>query len=203
MSTQRDNTGRSAEFAPDLDDAEFFPQPEARATGNATRTAQTTLEGGSYLLLRPVTFNRILVRFTGFTAPGTLKFMIFQRPRGQGVPAAGTPAPRVATVSGFAPGGTGNFFMTPAEGTVRLYNGVYYVLFGRDSAAGSIIVRTYTISVLDLSNANVEAVTHVTNYSTAILATATPATFDPRPAPPGEATPAVGDFSPIHRLVMV
>jgi hypothetical protein len=144
-----------------------------------------------------------LIRLTAFTAPGTLKFMIFQRPRGQGVPAAGTPALLVATVALFAPGGTGNFLLPLTEGTVRLYNGVYYVLWGRDSAAGALTMRTYTVQVLDLSNANVDPATHVTNYSTALLSTSTPATFDPRPSPPGEATPVTSDFSPVHRLVMV
>jgi hypothetical protein len=180
---------------------EFFPEPEPRVGGNSTRVLQTVLEGASFKILRPVRFNRILVRVTAFVAGGTMKFLIYQRPPGWGADAS--PASRVATVSAFAPGGTGNFQMTPSEGEVRLASGVYYVLMGRDSGAGSITLRTYTITSLDLSNANVESNTHVTNYDTALLASTTPATFDPRPVATGQATPSIADVCPIHRLIRV
>lgn len=181
------------------DDVEFLPEPETRVGGNATRIGQTTFEGGSYKLLRPVNFNRIIIRLTAFTDPGTLAFLIYQRMKGQG----GAPANRVATVTGFNPGGTGTFLLTPAEGLVTLVSGVFYILYGRDSASGSFTMRTYTVLALDLSNVNVQADSHVTNFSTTIAATATPATFDPRPVATGEATPEIADLSPIVRLLKV
>jgi hypothetical protein len=180
---------------------EFFPEPETRATGNSTRVAQTVFNGASFRLDRPVTFNRILLRVTAYTAPGSIRVLFYQKPQGLGANA--TPANLVATVAGFDPGGTGNFLVTPAEGTVTLAAGVYYVLFGRDSAAGSVTLRTYTVLTLDLSNANVDAATHVTNFTTTIAANTSPATFDPRPVATGAATPSVLDLSLDHRLIKV
>lgn len=187
--------------ADQVSNVEFMPEPETRVAGNATRIGQTTFEGGSFKLQRAISFNRILIRLTAFTAPGTIRFLLFQAKNGVGANA--TPAPRVATVSGFAPGGTGNMLMTPAEGVVAMSAGIYYVLWGRDSAAGTFTMRTYTVQTLDLSNANVDALTHVTNYSTAILANTLPATFDPRPVATGQATPQITDLTPVHRLIKV
>lgn len=181
------------------EDVEYLPEPETRTSGNATRIGQTTYEGGSFKLLRPVMFNRIIIRLTAFTAPGTLALLLFQRSKGQG----GAPANRVATVTGFSPGAAGTFLLTPSEGVINLVSGIFYVLYGRDSGSGSFTMRTYTVQALDLSNANVQADTHVTNFSTAIAAGTTPATFDPRPVATGQATPEVTDLTPIIRLLRV
>lgn len=188
-------------YFPNVEKVELFPEPEPRTGGNSTRPGQATLEGGSYKLLRPVDFNRIIIRVTSFSAPATLRLMLFQKPTGFGANA--TPATRVATVTGFSPGGTGNFQLTPSEGAVRLSEGVFYLLFGNDAGAGTVTLRTYSVLNLDLIVSNVELDTHCTNYSTAIASTTTPATFDPRPVATGEATPSTADLTPIIRFVMV
>jgi len=181
-------------FVPPVETGEILPIPETRITGDATRIAQTNFDGASYILRRATQFNRIIFRVTVVVLAPTVTIQIFQTADGgSGV------ANRIATVTGFAPV-VGTNTATPVEGVVTATAGLIYVLFGRDSVAGSATVRTSLVSSLDLFNTNVDVNTHPMNFITAIAANTTPATFDPRQTPTGEATGSALDTVLVVRL---
>jgi hypothetical protein len=176
---------------------EISPIPETRVAGNATRIAQTNFDGASYILRRRTEFNRIIFRVTVVVAAPTLTIQVFQTANGgSGV------ANRIATVTAFAPA-VGTNVATPAEGTVTAVGGLIYVLFGRDSGAGTATFRAALVSSNDLYNQNVDTDTHPTNFTTAIAANTTPATFDPRQTPTGQATDTALDTVLSARLKKV
>lgn len=171
--------------------ADFIPLPEGRVTGNSTRSGQTTFEGASYFLRKQATVGNLVVRVTGHTGVGTLRFLVYQQDDGlSGV------ATLRGTVTGFNPGGTGNFTIPFAEGTIKLVPGLVYVLWGRDSAVNTITLQTYTTQAVNLMTANVVAATHPTSWTTAVASTTTPATFDPT-----SGTATASDVIPVFRVV--
>jgi hypothetical protein len=167
---------------------EWLPPPEGAVAGNGTRIGQTTFDGASFIARGRIQFNRIIFRITVAVAAPTITIQIFQAPDGS--PASVTN--RVATVTLFAPA-VGNNLATPAEGTVNLVSGVFFVLFGRDSAAGTVTFQTRSVTALELLNQDVDVDTHPTSFTTAIAANTTPATFDPRQTPTGEASASTLD----------
>lgn len=153
---------------------QFIPRLFGSYGGNATRVTQTTFEGCAVFLDRPVSAGKLLFRVTGYTATGSLRICLFQNTNGlTGV------AARVATITGFDPGGTGNFTQAFAEGTVNFSPGLLYILFGRDSAGGSVTLRTLTTTTLDLLTQNVDAAMFPIIFTTALAATASPASVTP------------------------
>jgi hypothetical protein len=110
----------------------------------------------------------------------------------------------VATVTGFAvPAGGTDTTVTPAEGNVTLSEGLVYCLWGRDSAADSFGLQTYTLQTTNLLTAVVPSGLHPLAFTTAIASNTTPATFDPR-ATVGQAIPSGAvDVVPIIRLQKV
>lgn len=175
--------------------ADYIPLPESHVTGNATRVANTTFDGASYIIRRPVSFNRIVFRATGQSGAPTARILIYQTASGgSGV------ASLKATCATFAIAAPGNFACTPSEGTVTLTGGLIYVLFGRDSAAGSWTARTSTTQSTDLLNGNMDVDTHPTSFTTTIAANTSPATFDPRESPTGSATGTSSDVTLVVRL---
>lgn len=153
---------------------QYIPRRFGSLAGNATRVAQTTLEGCAYWCSRSVSAGKLLFRVTGYTATGALRVCIFQNTNG--LPGAAT---RIATIASFDPGGTGNFTQAFDEGTVNFAAGLIYVLFGRTSAGGSVTMRTYTTTTLDLLTQNVDAAMFPVVFTTALAATASPASITP------------------------
>ena len=155
--------------------ADMYPFPEARVGGNATRAAQTTFEGASYIIRRQTQINRLVFRTTNATAPGAVRILIFQTSNGgSGV------ASLIGTVSSFAPPtGAGNRVASFSEGTITLEAGLIYILHGLTSASGSVTLRTYTNQAMDLLSQNVDSGTHPFQFTTAIAANTTPSTFNP------------------------
>jgi hypothetical protein len=177
--------------------------PEGGTTGNATRIGQTVFDGCSFIVTRRMTCNRLLVRFTAFTAPGTARVLLFQAPFGKSGDGTTGPAVRIGTVATFSPGAAGNAILTFAEGLITIEPGILFILFGRDSAAGSVTFRTRVTQANDLLTANVDLQTHPTTFTTAIAATTSPATFDPRQSPTGAATGSASDLTVVARLYRV
>jgi hypothetical protein len=124
--------------------------------------------------------------------------MLFQAPDGT----SGPTAARVATVTAFAVGGTGAFVAPLDEGTVTIQAGLIYVLFGRDSAGGSVTIRTFSNKGMDLLTQNVNLNTHPTVYTTAIASTTTPATIATRQSPTGDLIgEPTNSLAPVFRLL--
>lgn len=180
----------------DLDpteNSEMIPLPEGRVTGNSTRAAQTNFDGAAYFLRRNMTVDRLIFRVTAQAGAPTGRFLIYQFPGGgSGI------ASLIASATAVAIGATGNFEIAFAEGTVTLEKGLIYILWGRDSGAGSFTLRTYTTQSLDLMTANMNAATHPTSFTTVISAATTPATFDPLES--GDADATSTDVIGVYRL---
>ena len=174
---------------------EMFLRPEGVTTGNSTRVAQTTFEGGSYIVRQPVTLDRLIIRVTAQSGGGTIKILLYQTTTG----IVGT-ANLVGTVTAFAPGATGNFEVSLSEGEITLKEGLLFVLWGRDSVGGSVTVRTFTTTNTDLLTGNVNVNTHPTFYSTTIATSTTPATFNPLADPTGSAVPTTSDVDIVLRV---
>jgi hypothetical protein len=151
--------------------------PEGPTTGNATRVLSTTFEGASYTIGKGLVANRLIVRATGQSGAPTMRILCYQDVARAG--ASGTVANLIATAAGVAVGAAGNFEVSFSEGNVLFQPGVVYILYGRDSALGSITLRTRTTQALDLFTANVDAATYPTSFTTAIAATTSPSTFNP------------------------
>lgn len=148
--------------------------PEGRVGAGSQRIAQTTFDGASFFLEKPVTFNRIIFRITAKSGSPTVAILIYQSTGG----GSGT-ANRKATCTTVAIGAAGNFAATPIEGTVSLEPGWCFALFGRDSVGGSATFQTYTVQIINLLTGNVDSATHPTSFITTIAANTTPAIFDP------------------------
>ena len=163
--------------------------PELRVGTQSTIADATTLKGASFIVAREFTFNRIIVRATSQAGAPTLTVQIFQTADGM----AGNNPTRIATCTGVAVSAVGNLVMTPTEGSVTILRGVCYVLFGRDSATGSFVLRSHATQTYDLLNGNIDTDTHVLSFTTTFSATTTPASIDVRPAGTGDLTGAVTD----------
>jgi len=187
--------------APAPDPKDEIPIPEGRVTGSSGRVLQTTFDGASFIVRRPMSFDRILLRITGTTSPGSLRLCLYQAPDGS---SGSGPLPRIATITGFVPGSAGNFVIPLDEGTVSLLAGLVYVLYGRDSATGSATLRSYTTQNVDGLSSNVDVNVHPTSFITAIAVplapAAAPATFDPRQTPTGQAIASALDVIPVVRF---
>lgn len=163
---------------------EIIPRFEGNVVGNSTHVVGTTYDGCSIVLSRPVLTDRIVLRVQVWGTPGTLSMLFYQRADGS-VGDIAVAVPLVASVRGFNPGATGgvNFQAPYFEGTVTLRSGLVYVLYGRDSAAGNITLRSLATTSRDLYTGNVDATTHPTSFTTLIAVAAAPA------APPANFTP--------------
>lgn len=185
-----------------IDDSEGILMPTGPLNNNTGQIVLTTnLIGGCYTTPQARLFNRIILRVTAQAGAPTMSLQIFQKISGRG----GTPAVRVATVQNFAVGATGTFILTPAEGLVQLDPGIFFVLYGRDSAAGSITLRTMQNINLDLLNQNNENDLSVFTFTTTLAANAAPsASINPLPvAGGGNATPVTTDILALLRVKRV
>jgi hypothetical protein len=110
------------------------------------------------------------------------------------------PALIKATVTAFNPGGTGNFALTPSEGTVTLESGLVYLLWGKESG-GNLTLVSFTTQATALLSSVVDADTHPTTFTTTISTTASvPVSFDPRPSPSGAPTATTADVDLVFWL---
>ena len=158
-----------------IEAADYLPRPEGPTVAASTRIGQANFDGASYVIMRPVTFNRIIFRTTARTGSPTARLLIYQATDGKsGV------ANLVATCTAIAIGtGAAAYTVAPSQGSVTLKRGLIYVLWGRDSVADSFTARTYGTQNYDLITSNVETGTHPTMFTTAIAANTSPATFNP------------------------
>lgn len=164
--------------------------PETKVATQSTRGDQTYLVGASYIVNRNMSFNRVIVRCQTSGGVGTtIAVAIYQETDGM----SGNTINKVATCTGVATAGSTNLVMTPSEGSVTLKMGLCYVVWGRDSVGGSFTMRTHTVQNYDLLVSNVDADTHPTAFTTAINATALPATIDVRQPVTGDLTPTTTD----------
>lgn len=178
---------------------EMILLPEARYQADGTRGDHTVLEGASFRLHKRVQFNQILVRATAQAGAPTLKVLIYQQANGlSGI------ATLKASVAAFPIPALGNYVLTPAEGTVTLEPGLCYVLFGRDSAAGTFTMRTWGNVTVDLLNANVPGAptaVHPTTFVTGFAASAAnPASINPLVSPTGDAVVSTLNTALVVRL---
>lgn len=169
-----------------IETVEIIPKPEGQVTTNSTRVANTTFDGASYTLSRPMTFNRLIFRCTGQSGTPTARILIYQAPYGK----SGT-ADLKGTIASLSIPSSNNYEATMSEGIVTLDAGIFYVLYGRDSGAGSITFRTYATQATDLFTGNVENTTHPTSFTTSISTSSSPSTFNPLPTGGGGSATAV------------
>lgn len=177
-----------------IDAFDVIANPEGSKSTNATRIAQTTFDGASFYTSVPIRFNRIILRVTGMSGTPTGRFLIYQSTTGTDT------VTLLGSVVTQAIGTTGNFAFTPSQGAVVIQPGTYFILFGRDSAAGSFTMRTYTTQAVDLLTGNVDADTHPTSFNTTIASNTTPASLDARSAPAGQFTASSSDLIPVIRF---
>ena len=178
-------------------ETEYVPQPEGPTNGGQFSTlATTTLSGGSFYLHHAVRFNRLHFEISAFAALADCVFLIYQDPRGQVV----DDLPLVATVP-FTPVGTGFESVAPLQGTVLLQNGVFYILWGQETGAGSLNVRCHNMAGLNLLNSNVPATVHPVNSTSALVASTRPTSVDITEG--GDLTGAGTDQTPVIRLQFV
>ena len=172
----------TVERIPTETDESFGTWEGAGFTSNdGNRTAQATLEGGSYIQSVRQRFNRISIFVTIYTAPSAVDILIYQAPGGTtGSSATAARRPQlIASVTAFDPGATGNFDVAFDGGAeVVLEPGIYYVLWGREVGAGNQSWRVWANTTMDLGTTNMAAGTHPVAFTSAIVGT--PATIDPR-----------------------
>jgi hypothetical protein len=161
----------------------------------ATRVAQTSFEGAIYTLYRDVTFSKVGLRLTAFTAPGRLSMYFYQTPTGA-ASSAGSPAARVAGITSATPVSGVNTITLDSPGSATLKAGIVYVLWGRSSATGAFTLRTLSTLDMDLCNQNMITGTAPMTYSTGIAANTTPATFNAAT----QSSASSNDVTPILRL---
>jgi hypothetical protein len=152
--------------------------------------------------------NRLVFYVTTRSGTGgspTARFLLYQAPGGLSRDSSNLVA-LIGQVTAFNIPSTGIFAAAfDAAATIAVESGLLYVLFARDSGTGvgSFNLRSYAMANTDLLVSNVDADTHPVRF-TSVLASALPATFDPRNNPPGQATPAgVTDTSPVIRFKKV
>ena len=178
---------------------EYIPLPEGIYSGGSANAVGATLCGGSYVSRRVLSFNRVIFRIATWTGGGSpLTVQIFQRANGlSGI------ASRVGTISNYSPGGTGTFSVALTEGTVQIVPGRFYILYGRWSGTKNPQFVTYKLPAVDLLNQNVDVDTHPVAFTTAISASTTPATIDPRQTPTGQFTGTIADVVGVFRFKKV
>jgi len=178
---------------PEILDA--MPLHEGPSNAQSTYVALTTLDGGSYVIRKPIRFNRCLVRLTAATSAPTLAMSIYQAADGGGAATAN----RVATMSAVGVTAT-TITLTVDEGTVLLKPGIIHVLYGRASGSGTFTTRTYLNVALDLLNQNVDSGSHKITFTTALAASGVhPTTL----APLTDCTASILDVAPIIRFKKV
>ena len=176
-----------------LEHTEYLPIPETRVAGNSTRVAQTVLEGASFLALSSMEISKIVAKFAAVTSNPTMTFQIFQTANGS----AHGVAHRIATVfSASLPNGAAIYEFPIQEGEAWIQQGIFYCLWGRNSATGSATLRTYTVQTLDLVNVEVPNGLHPTCFTTTILANTTGSVFYPTT----QTTASILDVVPLIRL---
>lgn len=180
-----------------LETSELILLPEGRVIAQSTRVLQANFDGASIIVRRATSLSRVIFRLTAAVLPATVRVLLFQTSSGgSGI------ANRIASATvALAVAGAQTQTVIFAEGTVPIKEGILYALFGRSAGAGSGTMRTYATSNYDLLTSNVDNNTHPTMFTTAILSSALPATFNPLPvAGGGQATPAALDLCPVLRL---
>lgn len=175
---------------------EMFPVPEMPTFSVSNRVASTSLEGGSYFLRKSFIFNRFLFRVNAFAGAPTAKILIYQASSAEAgianLKASFTAVPITAVANKTA---------TPDQVQVRLEEGLIFLLIGRDSAAGSFTHLCWDVPFASLIASAVDTNTHPMNFTTAILATTSPTTFNPRQSAGGSALASFTAVSPVMRFM--
>jgi hypothetical protein len=181
-----------------LESADLILLPEGREGAESTRVAQVNFDGASQIVRRPASLSRLVFHLTAVTLPATIRVLLFQAPTGgSGI------ANRIASMTfPLVAAGAQTLQVVFTEGTVTFEEGLVSTLFGRSAGAGSVTMRTYVTQNYDLLSSVVSANTHPTSFTTAILSSSLPATFDPLPvAGGGQAIPTLLNVAPVLRMV--
>jgi hypothetical protein len=187
------NTGGNATTT---ESADYIPLPEVSFVGQSTFATTTSLVGASYIARRRLSVSRILFEQTAGGGGGTLRIAIYQAPGG----GSGL-ANKLVEIAAFPAGANGvKDSVFDAAATLVLVPGIFYVLYGRSSAAGSWTARVWQDAALNLLNTVTDVNTHPIIFTTVLSAlVAAPATFDPRQTPTGAATQSSTDIALLHR----
>lgn len=177
------------------DTVEFIPELESAVNGNSSRGAQANFDGCSYKLLRPITFNRIIINIRGITGAPDGRVLLYQRLGGLG----GSPASLIATCDFLPIVANTNLVVTPTEGTVTLETGIFYALFGIQGA-DSFTYSTYATPAQRLLTSDVDTDTHPALFTTTVAASTAPATIDPREGSPDGVTASAVDIALALRM---
>lgn len=177
---------------------DYIPTSVYPWTGVGSRADSLNFEGGIFRLYRPVTVAKLAWYVTARAGAPTIRVCVFQAANGlSGVAAL------VGKIEALAvnPAGTlqiGAF----AGGAVTLPAGDFYILQARDSAAGSYSLRAYTGPTAEPIAADVPLTTRPARFTTALVGTVTPATFNPLPvAGGGQAIPGANDTGIVYRMI--
>lgn len=162
------------------------------------RSVPTSFEGGPYIIRRRTLFNRIEFFCVAVAGGATAKILVYQAPGG----GAGIANLRATCAAIPLVAGT-RIVATPAQGLVTLEEGLAYILIGRDPAAGTFTDRCWDVPFAELIGSTVDPDTHPLNFTTAILASTTPLTFNPRQSAGGSALATFTAVSPVVRFKRV
>lgn len=183
-----------AGFGTPIETGEIIPQPEGQLAGTQGTNALTnTYFGASFRLHRAAALGKILLSLTAATAGAQVRALIYQGSQG----GSGT-ASKIASVSSAVLGaGAQDLTLSFSEGTISFAPGLIYILVGRAVAVAATL-RVFTQSAFQLMNTNVNANTHPTAFTTALLASAADAaTINPLVTLVASST----DVVPICRLI--
>ena len=148
------------------------PQPVLPKGTQSTLVAPTDLEGGVFFAKFAFRFDQITIRTTGSTSSPTGKFLIYQ-------PIDSTTAALVGSVTAFSLPGVDTYTMALNEGVIEIKPGVFVIMWGRDSGAGTFTLRTYNASSVSLMNTAVPSDMVPVSMTTSIAANGvSPATLD-------------------------
>lgn len=177
---------------------DYVPTSVYPWTGVGSRADALNFEGGIFRLYRPVTVAKLALYVVTRAGAPTIRICVFQAPFGvSGVAAL---VGKIETLA-VSPSGTilvGAF----AGGAVTLPAGDFYILQARDSAAGSYTLRAYIGPSAEPLATDVPPSTRPTRFTTALVGTVTPATFNPvAVAGGGQAIPTVSDVGIVYRMI--
>lgn len=180
-------------------ETEWLPTQEVLAASTTTEPTADVFVGGSFLLTRRVSFNRVALRVAGIGAAATAqgRFAIYQHPDGHVDNAV--PLALAFDFDATDPPGSQNVVVAVAP--TILAPGICWALWGRRAGANSWDAVTYAVDAVSnsLLAQNVVAGTHPVSFTTAIASTAAaPATFNPLEG--GDAVGSTGDDPPVWRV---
>lgn len=193
------DTGAGSALPPDI--LEYLPAPELKSEASTIETAPSAIYfGGSFVLPRAVTFNRVICRVVGATLNDVARVLLYQEALGRSTNAADL----IATADSAAlPAGSSNQeIVVPAT---TLQAGLFWALWGINAGVGFSMVAYDSAGAMSLLSQNMIADTHPVSFETIVAfgapSAAAPATLNPLESGQVDARAGVGqDSVPIIRF---